>query len=488
MAIQERRNEAFVAGSTMRRFVRARPVLLVAAVLFAGLVQFAGLAPIPALIGFAVIALAVLIRDIDKQVKQYGFAVNEHSRLCRQWDEVAAFCEEHAAKRDGLAYEVDGIVVKVNDLKQQQELGFTLKSPRWAVAFKFPARQASTTINKIVVQVGRTGVLTPVAQLQPVPCAGVTISRATLHNFDEIKRLGINEGDRVLLERAGDVIPKIVKVLEKHAKGAFTMPDTCPSCGGKIQKDKEEDVAYRCVNPSCPKQLERHLVHFASRGAMDIEGLGVSVVNELLERGLVHDVADIYTLTKEQLLKLDLFADKKADNLLKAIAESKNRPLSKFLFGLGIANIGTKAAVNLAGHQGSLDGIIKASADKLQDIDEIGPVIAASVVEYFKQPQVKKLLGKFKAAGLKLAEPPKRISGQRLKGKKFVFTGELDGIRREEAGDWVQEQGGKVLASVSRGLDYLVVGEAPGSKLAKARELGVTILNQKEFKELVHGQ
>ncbi len=419
-----------------------------------------------------------------KQAKKYGFAVNSHNRLCRNLDEVIAFCEEYASMRDQISFDVDGIAVKVNDLSQQARLGFTLKSPRWAVAFKFPAHQASTIIKEIIVQVGRTGVLTPVAELEPVACAGVMISRATLHNFDEIKRLGVNSGDRVLLERAGDVIPKIVKVLEKHSRGEFVIPKVCPSCNGKIQKEKEIDVAYRCLNPSCPKQLERLLVHFASRGAMDIEGLGEAVVDQLLDKGLVKDSADIYFLKKEQILDLELFADKKADNLLKAIANSKSRPLSKFLYGLGISNIGIKAAVNLAGHFGSLDAIINASVLQLQAIDEVGPVMAESVVEYFKQPQVKRLLAKFKAAGLNLSEPQGQASGNRLEGKKFVFTGELAGITRIEAGQRVQNQGGKVVSAISKSLDYLVVGENPGSKLSRAKQLGVKILNQKNFEEM----
>jgi len=422
-----------------------------------------------------------------EQAKGYGFAVSPDRRLCRDLDAVIAFCAEYASKREAIDFDVDGIVVKVNDLKLQAQLGFTLKSPRWAVAFKFPAYQASTIIKEIVVQVGRTGVLTPVAELEPVACAGVMIARATLHNFDEIKRLGVNAGDRVLLERAGDVIPKIVKVLEKHSKGEFVIPLVCPSCKGKIQKEKDEDVAYRCLNPSCPKQLERLLVHFAARGAMDIEGLGASVVGELLDKGLVKDLADIYFLKKEQLLDLDLFADKKAEKLLKGISMSKSKPLSKFLYGLGIANIGIKAAVNIASHFGSLDAIIRACHEDLQAIDEVGPVMAESVVAYFKQPQVKKLLAKFKDAGLNLSEPQKQTSGDRLEGKKFVFTGELSGITREEAGLWVENQGGKVVSAVSKSLDFLVVGENPGSKFAQAKQLGINILNQKEFEEMVNG-
>lgn len=422
-----------------------------------------------------------------QKCKQYGFMVNPYNRQCNDLQEVIAFCNDMQAKREEFSYDIDGVVIKVNDRKQQEQLGATLKSPRWAVAFKFPAYQVSATIKNIISQVGRTGVITPVAEVEPVFCGGVTISRATLHNFDEIKRLGVNAGDRVLLERAGDVIPKIVKVLEKHSKNDFKIPDVCPSCGGKIQKIKEEDVAFRCMNPSCPKQLERLLVHFASRGAMDIEGLGESSVDQLLGKGLVRDLADIYSLKKEQLLELDLFKDKKADNLLKGVLLSKSRPLSKFIYGLGIANIGTKAAVNLAGHFGSLDAIINASVAELQAINEVGPVMAESAVDYFKQPQVKKLLAKFKAAGLNFSEPEKQASGDRLEGRKFVFTGELEGVTREEAGQRVQDQGGKVVNSVSKSLDYLVVGENPGSKLAQARQLGVKILNQKDFEEMLNG-
>ena len=419
-----------------------------------------------------------------QQARHDGFVINAHSRLCRNLDEVIAFCEEYAQRRGEIDFDIDGVVVKVNDFSLQAQLGATLKSPRWAVAFKFPAYQATTTVNEIVVQVGRTGVLTPVALLEPVACAGVMISRATLHNFDEISRLGVNAGDRVLLERAGDVIPKIVKVVEKHATHAFAVPQVCPSCQGPIQKEDEADVAYRCLNPSCPKQLERLLLHFAGRGAMDIEGLGESVVEELLAKGLVKNLADIYFLTKEQLLTLELFADKKADNLLKAIIQSKQRPLSKFIYGLGIANIGIKAAVNLAGHFGSLDGIINATSDELQAIDEVGPVMAESVVWYFQLPQVKQLLARFKEAGLNLAEPERPANGQRLAGKKFLFTGELQGMSREQAGRMVEDQGGRVISAVSKNLDYLVVGESPGSKLAKANKLGVTVLNQKEFEAI----
>jgi len=424
--------------------------------------------------------------DFLKQARSYGFEINAHNRLCKDLDDVIAFCEEYAAERDAIGFDVDGIVVKVNDFSLQEQLGFTMKSPRWAVAFKFPAYQASTIVKDIIVQVGRTGVLTPVAELEPVGCAGVMIARATLHNFDEIKRLGVNAGDRVLLERAGDVIPKIVKVVEKHSKSDFIIPQVCPSCHGKIQKEKDEDVAYRCLNPSCPKQLERLLVHFASRGAMDIEGMGESVVDQLLNKGLVKHLADIYSLKTEQLLGLDLFAQKKAENLINAIETSKSKPLSKLLYGLGIGNIGIKAAANLAGHFGSLDAIMNASLEDIQGIDELGPVMAASVVTYFKQPQVKELLLKFKTAGLNLIELRKPSLGNRLEGKKFLFTGELTGISRQEAAQKVEDQGGRVISAVSKNLDYLVLGENPGSKFIKAKQLGIKIITQKEFEEIVH--
>ncbi len=424
--------------------------------------------------------------DFLNQLKAWGISVNPNSRLCKNLDEVIAYCQEYQMKRESLPYDVDGVVIKVNDLAQQQILGATLKSPRWAVAFKFPAYQATSTIKEIVVQVGRTGVITPVANLEPVPCGGVMIARATLHNFDEIKRLNVNEGDRVLLERAGDVIPKIVKVVEKKTKGHFPTPSVCPSCGGALVKEKQEDVAYRCLNAACPKQLERALVHFASRDAMDIEGLGEAVVVQLLNKGLVKDLADIYALTKQDLLVLDLFAEKKADNLLKAIAASKAQPLSRLIYGLGIDNIGQKASINLALHFGHLDDMIKASQEELLAIDEFGPVMAQSLLDYFKRPQVKQVMGRFKEAGLGLSQPKPQRVGNRLEGKKFIFTGELQGITRDEASRQVEAQGGKVVSAVSSVVDFLVTGDKPGSKLAKARQLGVRVINQQEFEEILN--
>ncbi len=420
-------------------------------------------------------------------VTRLGFCVNPLCRRCRTFKEVMDFCTEFADKRDELDYEVDGVVVKVNSYSQQNKLGATLKSPRWAIAYKFPAKQATTTVKDIVVQVGRTGVLTPVAELEPVVCAGVTISRSTLHNFDEVKRLGVKKGDRVLLERAGDVIPKIVKVVESVSQTSaesFAVPDQCPECGGEVAKTKEEDVAYRCINPSCPKQLERRLIHFASRSAMDIEGLGESVVNQLLKEKLVKDLADIYFLKKENFLKLELFADKKAKNLVAAIAASKRRPLSRFLFALGIINIGEKAAATIAQKFGTLDRIKKASLSDFEGIHEIGEVMASSLQHFFRQKSTKQLIEKFKKAHLTMVEPQRPSEGK-LNGKKIVFTGELKSLTRLAAGEAVKEFGGEVLESVSKKTDFLVIGTNSGSKYTKAMGLGIKILNEREFKEMI---
>jgi DNA ligase (NAD+) len=421
------------------------------------------------------------------RMRDWGFCVNGHNRLCSSMEEVVAYCREYQEKRNAILYEVDGVVIKVNSLQQQEQLGVTLKSPRWAVAYKFPAHQATTRIKDIVVQVGRTGVLTPVAELEPVECAGVTISRSTLHNFDEIKRLGVQKGDRVLVERAGDVIPKVVKVVEssKTAQAkAFEVPRQCPECGGTIAKEKSGEVAYRCVNPLCPKQIERGLIHFASRGAMDIEGLGEVVVGQLLSRRLVKDFADIYFLKEKDLLGLDLFAQKKAENLLKAIEGSKRQPLSRFLFALGIDNVGEKVAYVLARHFGSLERVMQAKAEELEKIHEIGGVIAVCVEGFFRQRASCRLMEKFRKAGLNFIEPSYQSKSVRLQGKRFVLTGELASWTRGQAGARVRELGGEITSSVSRQTDFVVVGENPGSKYAKALSLGIPVLNEKQFQEM----
>lgn len=422
-----------------------------------------------------------------EKVKAYGFRSNPESRLCKDFDDVMKFCQVWQEKRNTLPYEVDGVVVKVNDLRQQERLGATLKSPRWAVAYKFPAQQATSKVLAIEVQVGRTGVLTPVARLEPVPCGGVTISNATLHNFDEVKRLGVNAGDRVLLERAGDVIPKIVKVVEQARVNAkpFAVPKTCPVCGGEIAKVRTGEVAYRCLNASCPKQLERGLIHFASRGAMDIEGMGEQAVTQLLAKGWIHDFADVYFLKQDQLLQLELFKEKKAGNLLKAIEKSKTQPLARLVYGLGINNIGQKAASVLARRFGTLDELEKASPETIDAIPDIGEVMADSIARFLRQPATKELIGKLKKAGVNTVEPATE-RGQALAGKKFVFTGELPGRARGQAEELVARLGGAVVSSVSKKTDFVVVGRDPGSKYQKALALGVKILKPEEFEDMVH--
>lgn len=418
-------------------------------------------------------------------MRHMGLAVDAHTRLCSSLNEVITYCDALLAKRNDLDYDVDGVVIKVNDLGQQEQLGYTAKSPRWAVAYKFPAQQVSTTINDIVIQVGRTGILTPVAELAPQLCGGVTISRATLHNFDEVTRLQVGIGDRVLVERAGDVIPKVVKVTERRAQEIFKTPTHCPECHTPVVKETD-GVALRCVNSMCPKQLERGLVHFVSRGAMDIEGLGESVVNQLLAQGMIHRVSDIYALTREQLLSLDLFAEKKADNLLNAIEKSKQRGLERLIFALGIPNVGVKAAETLAQHFGTMSSLMKAEMEALESVRDIGTVSAQAIQTFFQQPAVLAVIDELEQHGVLMsATTQKIITGGLLVGKKFVFTGELERLSRDQATAIVKKQGGQVVSSVSKKTDYVVVGSSPGSKFNKAQSLGVTILNEQEFEELL---
>jgi len=425
--------------------------------------------------------------DFLIKAQEMGFCVDSHKRLCRTFQEVKDFCREFQARRESIPYEVDGMVIKVNELSQQQVLGTTAKSPRWAVAYKFPASQAATVVRDIVVQVGRTGVLTPVAELDSVSCAGVTITRATLHNFEEVARLGIHVGARVLVERAGDVIPKVVKVLSPAVLDSpvFPAPEACPVCGGTVAKDRDDQVAIRCINPSCPKQLERRLIHFSSRGAMDIHGLGEAVVAQLIKQNLVRDIADIYFLTKKELLGLESFKDKKADNLLAAIQASRQQPLSRLVYGLGIHNIGEKSAFLLAQKACQMDALFRLSSEELTEIEEFGEVMSRSVYEFFRQPAARALIQKLKKAGVNMQEPVKTAPGP-LAGKIFVFTGELPGLSRREAAELVKRNGGEVAAAVSKRTDFVVAGEAAGSKLRKAGELNVTILTFQQFKEMMH--
>ncbi len=427
-------------------------------------------------------------REFLDRLKLWGMRTEAHSKFCPNLNKVIDYCKSWQGQREKLSYEIDGVVIKVNSISQQKKLGHTLKSPRWAVAYKFPAQQATTKLKAINVQVGRTGVLTPVAELEPVECSGVIISRATLHNFDEIDRLGIKIGDRIVLERAGDVIPKIVKVVESVRRGKerkFRIPKNCPVCDAKITKEKEEEVAYRCINPSCPAQIERGLIHFAHRAAMDIEGIGESVVEQLVKNELVEELGDIYYLKKEDFLKLELFKDKKTQNLLNAIEKSKHSDLSRLIYGLGIRHVGEKAAYVLAKKFKSLDNLMKAKLEDLEAIYEIGSIMASSIVEFFKQDSTQHLIKKLKNAGRNMEEKIQPVRKTALTGKTVVFTGEFKEFSRHQAEEIVREQGGYASSSVGKNTDLVVAGENPGSKYDKAKKLSIKIINEAKFKKLI---
>ena len=423
--------------------------------------------------------------DFLAKLKDWGLRLNSNSALCCNIEEVIDYCNHWQNKRDELTYEIDGIVVKLNSFSQQKELGFTAKSPRWAVAYKFAARQATTEVLGISVNVGRTGVITPTAQLKPVECSGVIISNATLHNFDEIERLGLREGDRVLIERAGDVIPKVVKVVEQKGKKTYNKPEKCPACGEKIIKEKAGDVAYRCINSDCPAQLERALLHFSSRDALDIEGLGEAVIIQLVKLGLLKSLADIYKLKISNLLKLELFKEKKANNLLNAIEKSKTQPLARLIFALGIRHVGQKAAYTLAKEFVSMDRLVQAKFEDLDKIPEIGQIMTGSIVDYFNLSRTKKLIKELKKFGLNMRQEVAKFKANKLTGKTVVFTGQLAGFSRSKAETLVRQSGGLATSSVSSKTDFLVAGESTGSKFNKAKELGVKIINEKEFSRLI---
>ncbi len=423
-------------------------------------------------------------------LSKMGFKVNPHRKLCATFDELLEFIQEWEGKREKLDYEIDGIVVKVNDTRLWEELGTTAKSPRWAIAFKYPARQADTLLERITLQVGRTGVLTPVAELKPVflfsiPPSGTTISRATLHNWDEIVRLDIRPGDTVRIQRAGDVIPQVVKVV-KRAKGgvAFEMPKKCPVCGGEVHR-VEGEVAYRCVNAACPAQLKESLLHFAGRRAMNIDGLGEALVDQLVDKKMVRDVAGLYGLTEEQLANLERMGEKSAQNLLDEIEGSKKADLARVIFSIGIRFVGERTAQFLAGHFGSLDKLARASEEELCEVEEVGPKIAQSIAEFFGEKRNSDVLEKLKKAGLKFEQTKTRKAGGKLAGKQFVLTGTLPNQSRDEAARMIEEAGGRVTGSVSKKTDFVVVGSDAGSKLDKARALGVKTIDEAELLKLL---
>lgn len=421
-------------------------------------------------------------------LQELGFKVNPHYRVFKTIGEVIDYCESWAEKRVDLPYDIDGLVIKVNSLAGQRQLGSTAKDPRWAIAFKFPAEQATTIVEDIVVRVGRTGVLTPTAVLRPVRLAGSTVSRATLHNEDFIKEKGICIGDTVIIHKAGEIIPEVISVVESRRTGAeksFVMPAACPECGSMVLRIPGES-AHKCINSACPALLREGLIHFVSRDAMNIDGLGQAVVTSLVDSGLVADAADLYTLTAEQVLNLERMGPKSAQNLIDAIAASKQAGLARLLFGLGIRFVGAKAAATLARHFGDIELVAKASADELTALDEIGPRIAESVVEYFARPEAERLIAKLTAAGVKLTEEIRRTTGiLPLTGKTFVLTGTLPTLTRNDAAELIESQGGKVTSSVSKKTDYVVAGEEAGSKLDKAQKLSITVLNEAELMALL---
>ncbi|MGB8656060.1 MAG: NAD-dependent DNA ligase LigA, partial [Candidatus Acidiferrales bacterium] len=413
------------------------------------------------------------------------FQASEDWELCEGVGDVEKYITRWDAKREKLAYEIDGIVVKVNEISLQNELGFTSRAPRWAIAYKYPARQETTIIREIGVNVGRTGVLTPVAFLDPVTIGGVTVSRSTLHNLDEVRRLDVHAGDTVLVERAGEVIPHVLKVV-KHGseEKEFAMPAKCPECGTRIHHD-EGEVAYRCVNVSCPARRKQSLLHFAGRHAMNIDGLGEKIVDQLVEQKILEDAAGLYRLKLDTLANLDRMAEKSAQNLLDEIAASKKSPLARLIYALGIRFVGERTGQLLAAHFGSLEQIAKASIEELTEVHEIGPKVAEGVAEFFSEPANRKLIEHLRAAGVNMKEEKKAALSDKFAGKTFVFTGTLERRSREEAEALVAAHGGKAGASVSKKTNYVVVGADPGSKFEKAKSLGVPILDEAQFDKLL---
>jgi len=414
-----------------------------------------------------------------------GFNVNKHRRLCRDLDQVLAYFGEWSAERDNLPYEIDGLVIKVDSVAQQRALGWTAKAPRWAIAFKFPARQERTVVENIEVQVGRTGILTPVAHLRPVNVSGVTVTRATLHNEDEIERLGVEIGDTVLVERSGDVIPKVVRVIEPGAdRRPFRVPKHCPVCGGDVVREAGE-VASRCINTNCPAKLKQSVLHFAARGVMDIDGMGDALVDQLVDGGLVRSVADIYKLTLDQLVGLERMGRKSAQKILDNIDRSKRQPLPRVLNALGIPFVGERTAQILADTFGGLDAIAGAEEEKLQEAEEVGPRVAHSIREFFAEPRNRGLLEQLRGAGLQFEHAVRRKSGGPLAGNILVLTGTLPNLSREDAKARIEGAGGKVTGSVSKKTDYVVAGEEAGSKLDKARELGIPVIGERELLDMI---
>ena len=422
--------------------------------------------------------------EVLKTLPKWGLRTNPHVRKCKNIEEVLDYYREMNEKRETLPYEIDGTVVKVNSFDLQTRLGEIARSPRWALAFKFQPKQETTKIKDIKPQVGRTGALTPVALMEPVRVGGVEVSRATLHNQDEIDRLDVRIGDTVVIQRAGDVIPEVVQVITSKRTGKekkFEMPAKCPVCGAEVIK---EEVIHRCIGLDCPAQLKGRIRHFVSKRAMDIDGLGVKLIDQLVDKGLVRDVADIYYIKKEQLIELERMADKSAQNIIDAIEKSKTKPLSKFLYALGIRNVGETTAEDLASHFPRLDKFVDLSEEELMEVQGIGPEVAASVHRFFGDKKNRESIDRLKKAGVKVIEPKVKEKGK-LADKTFVFTGALKSFARDEARTLVESMGATTASTVSKKVDFVVAGEDPGSKFDKAKKLGIKILSEEEFKKMV---
>jgi len=422
--------------------------------------------------------------EILQTLSKWGLRINPNIQRCKHIEDVIAYYHEVNEKREKLPYEIDGIVIKVNQLDLQTRLGEISRSPRWALAFKFQPKQETTKIQDIIVQVGRTGALTPVAVMEPVKVGGVEVSRATLHNQDEIDKKDVRVGDTVVIQRAGDVIPEVVQVIESKRTGKekkFRMPSKCPVCGAEVIK---EEAIHRCIGLDCPAQLKGRIKHFASKRAMDIEGLGVKLIDQLVDKGFIKDVADIYYIEKKQLIELERMADKSAQNIIDAIEASKTKPLSKFLYALGIRQVGETTAEDLARRFSRLDDFFHLSEETLREVDGIGPEVSASVNQFFRDKKNKESIERLKKAGVTVIEP-KAKGKEKLAGKTFLFTGVLKSLGRDEARNIVESLGGMTVSTVSKKVDFVVVGEDPGSKFDKAKELGIKTLTEEEFKKMV---
>ena len=421
-------------------------------------------------------------------LKSIGFKVNPNYIVTNELGEIIDYWNYWIENRKKLAYNIDGLVIKVNKIEYQKLLGETAKSPRWAIAFKFPAEQVRTKITGVTVQVGRTGVLTPVAELEPVQLGGTTVKRASLHNFDYIKAKDIKIGDTVLIEKAGEIIPQVVKSIKELRTGKekdIEVPTSCPVCGGKVGKLKEDEVAIRCLNPHCPAKLKRAVEIFVSREAMNIEGIGEKLIDQLIDKGIVKDIADIYYLTPFDLIPLERMGPKAADNILKAIEKSKRSPLHKLITALGIPFVGSKTAAVLAEHFKNLDRLAKASYEELMEIEGIGEEIAKSIVEYFLSDKTKEIISKLKKAGVNMSGEAKEEEEKSLKGLRFVVTGTLKNYTRSEIEELIRKKGGMVSNSVSKKTDYLILGENPGSKYQKALQLGTKVITEEEFEKML---